>query len=278
MNLSELTAFLERIGRRPNRSLSQNFLIDENVAWKIVRTAAVAPGDAVLEIGPGPGALTSILLEAGAKVFAVEKDPVLAPELNRFQTPDERLVAFEADFLKFDFSKLPAPLKVVANLPYHITTPILEQLLEHRNLFSALILMVQSELADRMAATAGSEDFSSLSLFLQFHTTLLSSFKVSASCFFPKPKVDSKVVHLALRTPPLADSAPFFAVVRRAFQQRRKMIRVSLHSLYPADLVERALFAADAKPDARPEALSLDQWLTFYRCLSSMDIVNGRGG
>jgi len=268
VNLSELITFLEQIRRRPNRSLSQNFLIDENIAWKIVRTAAVAPDDHVLEIGPGPGALTSILLEAGATVYAVEKDSVLARELNQFQTPDKRLHVFEADFLKFDLSQLPAPLKVVANLPYHITTPILEKLLESRDLFSTLTLMVQNELADRMAAPAGSDDYSSLSLFLQFHTTLVTSFKVAAPCFYPRPNVDSKVVHLALRKPPLAESAPFFALVRRAFQQRRKMIRVSLHALYPTVRVEQALLAAGAKSDARPEALSLDQWLAFYENLT----------
>jgi 16S rRNA (adenine1518-N6/adenine1519-N6)-dimethyltransferase len=267
VNLSALLLFLEQIGRRPNRGLSQNFLVDENIALKIVRTAAVVTGDGVLEIGPGPGALTSHLLEAGAKVFAVEKDPVFARELFRLQTPDERLVSFHADFLDFNLSGLPAPLKVVANLPYHITTPILEKLLEHRDLFSTLTIMIQSELATRIAAPAGSKDFSSLSLFLQFHTTTITSFRVSAACFYPKPKVDSKVIQLAIRPPPLEDSAPFFVLVRRGFQQRRKMLRVSLQSLYPADSLERALLAAGAEPYARPEALSLEQWLDFYKNL-----------
>lgn len=269
MHLSELLSFLEQIGRRPNRGLSQNFLIDENVALKIVRTAAVVPGDAVLEIGPGPGALTSPLLAAGAKVMAVEKDPVFARELGRLQTPDERLFSFHADFLEFPLSGLPfpPPLKVVANLPYHITTPILEKLLEHRELFSTFTIMVQSELADRMSASASSKDFSSLSLFLQFHTTIIASFKVAASCFYPKPKVDSKVVQLALRPPPLKESAPFFALIRRGFQQRRKMLRVSLQSFYPVKFLEQALLASGAKGDARPDALSLDQWLAFYHAL-----------
>lgn len=269
MNLSELLSFLERIGRRPNRGLSQNFLVDENVTEKIVKTAAIVPGDFVLEIGPGPGALTKRLLEAGAKLFAVEKDPVFARELQRFQTSDERLASFHADFLDFSFSGLPAPLKVVANLPYHITTPILEKLIDHRTLFSTLTIMVQSEVADRMFATVGSKDYSSLSLFVQFHTRFNTSFKVAAGCFYPKPKVDSKVIQLTLRPPPLDDFASFFVLVRRGFQQRRKMLRVSLQSFYPANVIEEALISASVKPDARPEALSLDQWIAFYKALFS---------
>ena len=267
MNLSELLLFLEKIGRRPNRGLSQNFLIDENVALKIVRTATIVRGDAVLEIGPGPGALTACLLQAGAKVFAVEKDPVFSREIKRFQTQDERLISFHADFLDFPLSDLPAPLKVVANLPYHITTPILEKLIDHRNLFSTLTIMVQSEMADRMFATVGSKDYSSLSIFVQFHANFNTSFKVAATCFYPKPQVDSKVVQLTLRPSPIEDSDSFFVLVRRGFQQRRKMLRVSLQSLYPASALEHALLSAGAKTDARPEALSLDQWIAFYQAL-----------
>lgn len=255
------------IGRRPNRGLSQNFLIDENVASKIVKTARVVSKDPILEIGPGPGSLTEKLLEAGGIVYAVEKDPVFAKELDRLQTPDGRLNSFEGDFLKFSLSDLPAPLKVVANLPYHITTPILEKLLESRSYFSTLTLMVQSELADRISAKAGSKDFSSLSLFLQFHTTLITSFKVASSCFYPQPNVDSKVIHLALRQPPLEESAPFFTLVRQSFQKRRKMLRTSLQSAYPSTLLESALMHAHVKTDARPEALSLEQWIAFYQYL-----------
>jgi 16S rRNA (adenine1518-N6/adenine1519-N6)-dimethyltransferase len=268
VNLSELLLFLQRIGRRPNRRLSQNFLIDKNIVLKIVGTAAVVPGDYVLEIGSGPGALTSCLLDAGANVFAIERDPVFARELSRLQTPDERLFTISGDVLEVSFSKLPAPMKVVANLPYHITTPILEKLLKARHLFSTLTIMVQSEVADRIAASAGSKDFSSLSLFVQFHTRIITSFKVASSCFYPKPKVDSKVVHLAMRTPPLEDSALFFDLIHRGFQQRRKMLRVSLQTYYPADILEQALLAAGAASNSRPEALSLDQWLAFYRFLS----------
>ncbi|HSX38499.1 MAG TPA: rRNA adenine N-6-methyltransferase family protein [Chlamydiales bacterium] len=130
--------------------------------------------------------------------------------------------------------------------------------------FTHFTLMVQSEVADRITANAGAKNFSSLSLFAQFHCQLKASFKVAASRFYPKPKVDSKVLCLVLKEMPLKESALFFAIVRRAFQQRRKMIRVSLQSLYPANLCRQALLAAHAEPDARPETLTLDQWLVFY--------------
>jgi len=265
VNQSDILQFLEAVGRRPNRALSQNFLVDENIALKIVRTADVSASDAVLEIGPGPGSLTVLLLEAGARVFAVEKDQVFAKELSRFQTTDKRLFPFESDILKFDLSGLPTPMKVVANLPYHITTPILEMLFENRSRFTTLTLMVQTELAERMHASAGMKAFGSLSLFVQFHTERLSSFKVAPSCFYPKPNVDSTVLHLALRSPPIENSASFFALVRRAFQQRRKMLRVSLQEFYESVKIEKALIQADLKADARPEALSLEKWLAFYK-------------
>lgn len=271
MNLSDLLSFLERTGRRPNKQLSQNFLIDRNIVEKIIRIADLAPGDSVLEIGPGPGALTASLLEAGANVFAIEKDPILAHELGRLQTPDRRLTAICSDILDFDLSALraSAPLKVVANLPYHITTPILEKLLDSRGIFSAFTIMIQNEVAARIQAKSGSKEFSSLALFLQFHTQVAASFKVGGSCFYPRPQVDSKVLRLDLCPPPLTDSVPFFAIVRRAFQQRRKMIRSSLQSLYPAASLQNALYRAGAKVDSRPEELSLDQWLRFYKLIET---------
>lgn len=253
MKLFDLLLFLDTIQRRPSRALSQNFLIDENIAKKILHLAKVAPNENILEIGPGPGALTSRLLTAGAKVFAVEKDEIFSRELNRFQ--NENLTSIYADFLKFNLSSLPSPIKVVANLPYHITTPILEILLPSQQ-FTSLTLMIQKEMADRIFATPGSKDFSSLSIFVQFYTTLDSAFKVPASCFYPKPTVDSKVIHLIPRKPPLENPAPFFALVRKAFGQRRKMLRTSLQS--PTILY----------PNARPEDLSLDDWLKLYAALN----------
>ena len=265
MNLSELLSFLEKIDRRPSKGLSQNFLVDNNIIAKIIQTADVQPGDQVLEIGPGPGALTKALLDRGAKVIAIEKDKVLSHELDRFQTPDQRLSTLCADFLKADLLNLPSPLKVVANLPYSITTPIIEKILDHPDLFSSFTIMVQKEVAKRMIAQSGSKEFGSLSIFLAFYTTYHSSFSVSPSCFYPRPKVDSAVVRFDLRSQLfLKDPNPFFSVVRKAFQQRRKMIGTSLKKIYPLSIIQEALLKSSSRIDARPESLSLEQWLQFH--------------
>ncbi len=261
MNLSELIPFLKEIGAAPKKSLSQNFLIDANIVKKIVRFADIQPGDAVLEIGSGPGALTAALLEAKASVFAIEKDAAFAAALSRLQTPDHRLTVFCADALEFPLGQIPAT-KVVANLPYHITTPILEKLFAHS--FSSATLMVQKEFATRLLAKSGSKEFSSLSLFAQFHAILKGSFPVSSHCFFPKPSVDSSVVRLDFCPSPISNPAPFFHLVRRAFQERRKMLSTSLQEFYSSQKIKETLALIGLRTDARPEALSLDQWLSFF--------------
>lgn len=262
MILSELTSFLNRIGAKPNKRLSQNFLIEPPVVRKIVELADIAPGDTVLEIGPGPGALTTALLNKGARVYAIEIDPRFAAELHNIQ--HDKLSVFEADVLTFPLKRLPTPLKVVANLPYHITTPILERIFAIP--FISLTIMVQKEVADRMSAAPHTKDFGSLSLFVQFYSQLHSSFTVSASCFYPRPQVDSTVIRLDSKILPPIDPAAFFSLVHKAFQQRRKMLTSSL--ALPKEAIRQALAAIGARPDARPEALSLDQWIAFAQELS----------
>lgn len=257
MILSELIPFLKNLETRPKKSLSQNFLIDPNIVRKIIDTADIEPNDAVLEIGPGPGFLTQELLKKGAHVYAVEMDDTLAEQLSRFQ--NGRLHVFAADFLKFPLETLPKNIKVVANLPYHITTPILEKLFEHS--FSSITIMVQKEVADRMAAASGTKTFGSLSLFVQFYATIHSSFTVPPTCFYPQPKVDSTVIRLDAKTPPSIPAIPFFHLVHKAFQQRRKMLTSSL--ALSKELVRNALIAIGARPDARPETLSFNQWVMF---------------
>ena len=273
MNQSELLLFLDHLGQRPNKRLSQNFLIDQNMAAKIVRTADLHSEDSVLEIGPGAGALTSLLLKTGAKVFAVEKDLGLAKALSRLQTQDNRLSIFCMDFLDFDFAALlpHVPLKVIANLPYHITTPILEKLLNAHSLFSSFTIMVQNEMASRILASSGSKECSSLSIFLPFYSQPTASFKVPASCFYPRPKVDSKVLRLDLREPPLkSEVSAFFTTVRRAFQQRRKKISSSLSALYSPSELEDAFSKAKIPSNARPEDLSLEQWVSLFSHLKKL--------
>lgn len=267
MKLSELVPFLEQNGKRPSRALSQNFLIDPNISSKIVKTANIQPHDTILEVGPGPGALTALLLEKGARVIAVEKDPIFAEQLLRLQTEDQRLESTAADFLLFDLKDLPSSLKVVANLPYNITAPAIERLFTLSG-FSSMTLMVQKEVARRLAANKNTKEYGSFSLFFQYHARIQSLFTVPPSCFYPKPKVDSAVIHCEKVPPQLKESAPFFALVRKAFQKRRKMIRVSLKEDFPD--IESALFSAGVKKEARPEDLSLEGWISLHRALSGL--------
>jgi 16S rRNA (adenine1518-N6/adenine1519-N6)-dimethyltransferase len=260
MNRGQLLQFLNAHSARPKKSLSQNFLIDPTIVKKIVELAEVKPNDAVLEIGPGPGALTQELLKAGTKVYAVEMDSLFANELPRFQSQDNRLTVFEGDFLTFDLKKLPSPIKVVANLPYHITTPILEQIFKQVN-FISITVMVQKEVANRMAAKAGSKDFGLLSLIVQFYSEPKGSFLVPPSSFLPEPEVDSKVIHLEARTPPQVDRVLFFQLLNRAFQQRRKMLSRSLNELIPAKMLQALLGEIGLTPSARPEELSIEKWV-----------------
>lgn len=247
-----LRSFLTSIDAKPLKALSQNFLIDANIVRKIADSVSIEPGEWVLEIGPGPGALTAELLKRGAKVIAIEKDRKFAKALERLQTEDQRLTIYEADVLDFDFSLLPSPLKAAANLPYHITTPILEKLCEHPGRFSSAHLMVQKEVADRMLAKPGSKEISSLTLFLQLFAKVSIAVKVSESCFYPAPKVASSVIKLDFHTPPLKDPKPLTDWIRKAYQQRRKMLRSTLGIVGEMSTL-------------RPESLSLDDWIALYR-------------
>lgn len=266
MRYNDLISFLNEVGASPKKSLSQNFLIDSNVVKKIIQTADVKKGDVILEIGPGPGALTSALLETGASVFAIEKDAIFANSLTRFQTPDQRLNVYHADALEFPIHTI-AFNKVVANLPYHITTPLLEKFFTCK--FDTLTLMVQKEFAQRMLAKPKTKEFGSLTLFTQFYSYLKNHFHVSPHCFYPKPSVDSTVIHLQSHPPALDSPNTFFSVMHKAFQQRRKTLGASLKELASTETIRNTLKAINIREDARPEMLSLDQWLSFSVLLST---------
>ena len=243
---SELREFLARIlGIRPKKGLSQNFLIDGNIIRKIVHFAHVKTEDLVIEIGPGPGALTRALIEAGAHVLAIEKDKTFAAHLPK----DPHLEVFHADFLKFPLEKhLPKKAKIVANLPYNITSPILAKIVPLSEKIETITVMVQKEVAERMIAKPGSADYSSLSVFLNFYSTPVFGFTVSPNCFYPRPSVHSAVVQLKLHKAPDVPHDDFFAMVRKAFQQRRKMLRASLK----------------VDDTRRPEELSLSDFLRLF--------------
>ncbi len=264
---SELMRLLGQLGITAQKKLSQNFLIDGNILRKILSAACVQKGDLVIEIGPGPGALTEALLQAGARVIAIEKDPVFASALHRLQTADQRLQVHAEDVLDFPFTahlEGKTGVKVVANLPYHLTTPIVERLILLHAHIDSLTVMVQKEVAERFAAKKKTPEYSSFTLFLQVYSTPRYCFTVEPTCFYPQPKVRSAVVQLSLHPPPLLP-ANFFRLTRTAFQKRRKMLRSSLKELYPSEILEQTLSQLGLNPQARPEDLSLDE----FRALSA---------
>lgn len=271
----ELLQFLETLGVYPKKSLSQNFLIDGNILKKITSTANVLPEDVVVEIGSGPGSLTEELLNKGASVIAVEKDAVFAEALKRLKTDTNLLEVYCDDILRFPLEQTLSPhlqgnkkAKVIANLPYHLTTPIIVSLVEQRHLFSVLVLMVQEEVARRFTAKPKTAEYSSFTVFLNFYTHPKYAFTVSKQCFYPSPNVDSAIVILELKEPPpVSNTEAFFEMTRTAFTQRRKMLRGSLRRLYPSKDVENSLSHIGQNPLARPEELSLEDFLRLFEAL-----------
>lgn len=277
---SELQAFLRELGVSPKKVLSQNFLIDGNVVKNILKSASVQPRELVLEIGPGPGALTEELLIQGAHVIAVEKDDQLAAALKRFHSHAEfsdRLHIFCDDIMKFPIEETVCSLlkpnqraKVIANLPYHLTSIIIEKLIQMNDLFSSLTLMVQEEVARRFVAKPKTKEYSSFTLFLNFYGDVEYSFKVKRSCFYPVPKVDSAIINIVPKSfeDPSLDIERFFELTRTAFKHRRKMLRASLKELYSADAVSEALQEIGCPVTTRPEELSKEQFIVFFKILN----------
>jgi 16S rRNA (adenine1518-N6/adenine1519-N6)-dimethyltransferase len=253
---SELLAFLDQLGVRPKKGLSQNFLIDANALAKIIQTARLCPGDHLLEIGPGPGALTEALLKHPVSLIAIEKDPIFANALSRFPS----VHVHQGDFLKIDLAPLLAfPTKIVANIPYSITTLILERLIDHHPQILSATLLVQKEFADRILAEKG-RDVGSISHFIRYYAIPSLGGIVKRSCFFPAPRVDSAILHLTFRPPPPLPPQFFFPPIRAAFQQRRKTLGRTLRS-FPG--LQLGLEELGFSLRTRPEELTFNDWLSL---------------
>ena len=257
---------------RPRKSLSQNFLTDPEVLDTIVAAAELSPGDNVVEIGPGLGVLTRRLLAAGASVLAVELDPRLAEYLRRELYGVDRFELIEADALSLHPREFfpGKPIKVVANIPYHITSPLLHTFLEGERPPELTVLLVQLEVAERVAAPAGRMSY--LSVFAQNVATAEVVARVPAAAFEPAPAVDSRRPRPApSRAVPRSRSAPardpFYRVVQAGFRQRRKQVHNGLTRELSVDreVVDEALAACGVDPDRRPQTLSVDEWA----CLTS---------
>lgn len=246
----------------PNKSLGQHWLKDRDILEGIAEDAELLPTDTVLEIGPGLGTLTSVLLSQAKSVTAVEFDTELAKKLPQ-QFPGKNLTVINEDILQFDTSTLPAGYKAVANVPYYITSKIIQHLLTSENKPSVAVLLVQKEVAERIAARPG--DMSMLALSAQVYVEVSLGDVVPAEYFTPSPKVDSQTVILRLRDQPLvseADQAAFFRVARAGFSAKRKKLRSSLSGGLALEktAVETLLQRAGIDPNARAEMLSVEDW------------------
>lgn len=252
---------------RPKKQFSQNFLCDEEVAERIVVAAGVEKGDFVLEVGPGTGALTRPLIRHGAEVVAVELDAGCVQQLKKLP-----LTVYQDDILSFPLEKCPRKGKVVANLPYHITAPILSRLVVRHDLFSTITVMVQEEVAQRITALPQTRAYGLLTLFLQIYATAQYLFRVDRTAFYPIPKVDSAVVTLTLHDPVEGgwggdDPESFLAFARLTFQQKRKMMKNALLPHYPEALLYAAFDRVGIDRGARPEAIPLSTFVALYRAL-----------
>lgn len=215
----------------PSKHLGQNFLVDGRVRQRMIASCDLQDGEEVLEIGPGLGHLTSLLMPRVKKIYAIEKDPRFCEHLQKNFSP-EKLAIFHGDILNFDFSRIPPGLKVVGNLPYYISTSIIETFIHQKNRYPLCFFTVQKEFGERLAAKPDSKDYGSLTCFIQYHADVKILFKIAASSFKPAPKVNSCFIKIAFRPPPfdISDEKRFFAMIRAAFNQRRKRISNSLKS------------------------------------------------
>ena len=270
MKLSEIRATLKEIGVWPAKALGQNFLHDQNLARWIVDQAQITPADYVIEIGPGLGALTRFILEKGAHVLAIEKDARLAKFL-RLRFGDERLEIVNTDALKFDARVLFAHrcVKVIGNLPYNISSPLLLKFLEHPSPISLCVLTLQKEVAMRLSAIPCTHDYGALTLRVQLHHRVKYLRSVSPTVFLPRPDVDSAVVRLEPRDPvelPEYDHELLLKLIRIGFSQRRKQLRKLLRE-YARDWNTLAS-CLNIDPNARAEELSLLQWIALANCIA----------
>lgn len=257
------------------KKFGQNFLIDEHVLNKIISSAGVSKDDVVLEIGPGFGTMTQYLAENAKEVIAVEIDKALIPILQDTLSGYNNITIINEDILKVDIAKLVEeknggkPIKVVANLPYYITTPIIMGLFESHVPLENITVMVQKEVAQRMQAQPGSKDYGALSLAVQFYANPYIVANVPPNCFIPRPNVGSAVIRLTRwEVPPIEvkDEAFMFSLIRASFNQRRKTLQNSLVnggiSVTKEDII-RALEKMELPATIRGEALTLSQFATL---------------
>jgi len=259
------------------RRLGQNFLLDPSILNRIVDAGELDGDDLVVEIGPGLGAMTRIIAQRAERVIAIELDRSLARRLTRELSPRGNVEVVTMDCMKYDFSSL-SPFKVVANIPYYITTPIIFRLLDTAPALSTMVLTVQEEVARRMVAVPGTKDYGVLTIMLGTLTATEIRFPIPRGAFRPPPKVDSAVVRITPRDPagrPVApgEIAGFRKLVRAAFSQRRKTVRNALASVAPPEPLSTCFAEVGIDPRQRPDTLGLDRYLELFRSLRTRGLL-----
>ncbi|WP_134643982.1 16S rRNA (adenine(1518)-N(6)/adenine(1519)-N(6))-dimethyltransferase RsmA [Weissella cibaria] len=283
-------AIMNQFGINTKKSLGQNFLTDINILKNIVAAGDVQKTDNVVEIGPGIGALTEQLARAAKQVVAFEIDDRLIPVLDHTMAPYDNVTIVHNDILEVDLEKefakhfedVTAPLKLVANLPYYITTPILMQVLQSGIHFDNIVVMMQKEVADRLSAEPGTKDYGSLTLAVQYRMNAKLAFTVSRTAFVPNPNVDSAIISLTPREP-LAiqprDEKRLFELFKIGFVMRRKTLWNNLTTAFGKGeamqaKLTAALAAIDLDPRTRAEKLSLERFIELHNALFDAGVYN----
>jgi len=256
------------------KSLGQNFLFDPSILSRIIEVSGITPDDTVVEIGPGPGRLTLMLSKNAKRVVAIELDGDLYQKLKEEVEGRENIELVSGDALKYDYNKL-GPFKVVANIPYYITTPLIFKLLEARSSLISMTLTIQKEVAQRIVAGPGTKDYGVLSLAVQYYAEPEIKFIIPATAFRPVPKVDSAAIRMVIRKGPkvvVADEALFFRVIRTGFSQRRKTLSNALKPLVKD--IRDILIGIGIDPVRRAETLSMEEFAKLADHLHRIKDVN----
>ncbi len=257
---------------RHKKSLGQNFLHDQRILEKIITAASLTKDDVVVEIGPGQGVLTRLIAPHVKKLICVEADRDLIEPL-RVEFAGSNVEIIHADFLSLSFPNVlignPEKIKIIGNIPYYISTPILEKLIENSAHISQAFLTVQLEFGQRLAAKPGAEGCGALSYFASYHADVKMLFRIKNACFKPAPKVDSCFVSLMMRdfpNPP-KDQALMFQLIRQSFTQRRKTIGNALSAIVEKDKLNSVLAQLKISPQSRPEVLNLNNYVDISNAL-----------
>ncbi len=280
-NAKNTSQIIKKYGFSFRKRFGQNFLIDEHVLTKIVDAALIEEDDGVIEIGPGIGTMTQLLCERAAKVVAIEIDRDLIPILDETLSDYSNVKVINDDVMKTDIRRLIEEefegrrVRVVANLPYYITTPIVMNLLENRYPIESITIMVQKEVAERMRAVPGTKDYGALSLAVQYYADTYIAANVPPNCFIPRPNVGSAVIRLTVLKEPqteVSNEKQMFEIIRASFNQRRKTLANAIANYaglsFSRSDVENALTKMDLPVTVRGESLNLQQFAALSNILT----------